>query len=188
MNPSASNYAIRLIALLMASLLAISCVRTDPLTDLKAFVQAQDAKPKGPIEPPPEFTAPDFVSYTASSKRSPFEVPRPVELMQEERDTPRSNVKPNLQRVKEYLESFRIESIAMVGTISGYTEDVTLWALVRDGQGEVHRVKAGNYLGRNFGRIIEISETQIDLMEIVPTGNEDWVERPRVLLLVGLDQ
>ncbi|WP_320824949.1 pilus assembly protein PilP [Reinekea sp.] len=188
MNPAASHRVSRLLALLIAAGVAVSCGSTDPLTDLKAFVQEQDAKPKGSIEPPPQFSAPDFVSYTASSKRSPFEVPRPVELIQEERDAPRSNVKPNLQRVKEYLETFRIESIAMVGTISGYTEDVTLWALVKDGQGEVHRVKAGNYLGRNFGRIIEISETQIVLMEIVPTGKENWVERPRVLILVGLGQ
>jgi type IV pilus assembly protein PilP len=115
-------------------------------------------------------------------------VPRPVELIQEEKSAPRSNIRPDQQRVKEYLETFRIENIAMVGTLSGYIDDVTLWALVKDGQGEVHRVTAGNYLGRNFGRIIEISETQIDLIEIVPTGKENWVERPRVLILVGLDQ
>jgi len=188
MNPYLRNHASRMFLVLMASVLTVACVRTDPLTDLKAFVQEQDAKPKGAIEPPPVFLAPDFVSYTASSKRSPFEVPRPVELVQEEKSAPRSNIRPDQLRVKEYLETFRIENIAMVGTLSGYTDDVTLWALVKDGQGEVHRVKAGNYLGRNFGRIIEISETQIDLIEIVPTGKENWVERPRVLILVGLDQ
>jgi len=177
-----------LLVLAISSVGLLSCVQQDPLTDLKAYVQEQDSRPKGTIPPPPEFIAPDFVSYTASSKRSPFEVPRPVELVQVEKEAPKSNVKPNLARVKEYLETFRIENISLVGTIFGYDDDETLWALVKDGQGEVHRVKVGNYLGRNFGRIIDINETQIDLIEIVPSGKENWVERPRLIILDGLDQ
>ncbi len=178
----------RLIFTTIALLVLVSCVQQDPLTDLKAYVQEQDAKPKGTIPPPPEFAPAEFVSYTASSKRSPFEIPRPVELVQEEKETPKSNVKPDLARVKEYLETFRIENISMVGTIFGYEDDQTLWALLKDGQGEVHRVKAGNYVGRNFGKIIDINETQIDLIEIVPSGKDSWVERPRVIFLDGLEQ
>jgi type IV pilus assembly protein PilP len=165
-----------------------SCVRQDPLTDLKAFVQEQDSRPKGRIQPPPEFEAPEIVSYTASGQRSPFEVPRPVELVQEENAAPKSNVRPDFTRVKEYLETFRIENLAMVGTLSGIEEDQTLWALIRDGQNEVHRVRVGNYLGRNFGKIIDISETQIDLIEIVPSGQDNWIERPRVIVMDGLEQ
>lgn len=164
------------------------CVQQDPLVDLKAFVQEQDARPKGTIPPPPEFASPEFVSYTASGRRSPFEIPRPIELVEEETQAPQSNVRPDFSRVKEYLETFRIENIAMVGSLYGLEDDETLWALVRDAQGEVHRVRSGNYLGRNFGRIIEVSETQIDLIEIVPSGKENWVERPRVIILDGLEQ
>lgn len=177
----------RLFLIVVAAVLA-SCVQQDPLTDLRAFVQEQDSRPRGTIPPPPEFVAPDFVSYTVSGRRSPFEIPRPIELVQEERDAPRSNVQPDFARVKEYLETFRIENIAMVGTINGIEQEPVLWALVRDGQGEVHRVRSGNYLGRNFGRIIDISDTQIDLIEIVPSGDENWVERPRVIILDGLEQ
>jgi type IV pilus assembly protein PilP len=175
-------------ALVISALYLAGCVQQDPLTDLKAFVQEQDSRPKGTIPPPPEFVAPDFVSYTASGTRSPFEVPRPVELVQEEKEAPKSNVKPDFTRVKEYLETFRIENIAMVGSMFGLNEDPTLWALVKDGQGEVHRVQVGNYLGRNFGKIIDINETQIDLIEIVPSGKESWVERPRIIILDGLEQ
>lgn len=176
------------LVILVLPFLLFSCVKQDPLTDLKAFVQEQDARPKGKIPPPPEFAAPEFVSYTASSLRSPFEVPRPVELVAEERSAPKSNVQPDFGRVREYLETFRIENLYMVGTLYGLDDEEVLWALVKDGQGEVHKVRVGNYLGRNFGRIVEISETQIDLIEIVPSGKENWVERPRVILLNGLDQ
>lgn len=176
------------VAVVISAFYLVGCVQQDPLTDLKAFVQEQDSRPKGTIPPPPEFVAPDFVSYTASGRRSPFEVPRPVELVQEEKEAPKSNVKPDFTRVKEYLETFRIENISMVGSMFGLNEDPTLWALVKDGQGEVHRVQVGNYLGRNFGKIIDISETQIDLIEIVPSGKESWVERPRIIILDGLEQ
>lgn len=174
--------------LFIVSLLMLSCVRQDPLTDLRAFVAEQDSRPRGTIPPPPEFTAPDFVSYTASSQRSPFQAPRPIELVQAEVDVPKSDVQPDFTRVKEYLESFRIENISMVGTMTGLEGDNVLWALVKDEQGEVHRVQAGNYLGRNFGRIIDVNETQIDLIEIVPSGQDSWVERPRVILIDGLEQ
>lgn len=179
--------AILLLTLAIVALLT-SCVQPDPLTDLKAYVNEQDARPKGTIPPPPEFIPPDLVSYTASGSRSPFEVPRPIELIQEERAAPRSNVKPDFDRVKEYLETFRVENIQMVGTLNGLDKEPVLWALVKDGQGEVHRVQTGNYLGRNFGRIIDISETQIDLIEIVPSGNDNWLERPRAIVLVGIEQ
>jgi type IV pilus assembly protein PilP len=168
--------------------LLTGCVQQDPLTDLKAYVNEQDSRPKGAIPPPPEFIPPDLVSYTASGNRSPFEIPRPIELIQEQRAAPRSNVKPDLDRVKEYLETFRVENITMVGTLNGLDETPVLWALVKDGQNEVHRVQVGNYLGRNFGRIIDISETQIDLIEIVPSGNDNWVERPRAIVLDGIEQ
>lgn len=178
----------RVLVTVILPVILLSCAQQDPLIDLKAFVQEQDSRPKGKIPPPPEFVAPDFVSYTASSLRSPFEIPRPVELVQEDRASPKSDVKPDLTRVKEYLESFRIENLSMVGSIIGFDGDETLWALVKDGQNEVHRVRVDNYLGRNFGRIISISDTQIDLIEIVPFGKDTWVERPRSIFLVGLDQ
>ena len=56
-------------------------------------------------------------------------------------------------------------------------------ALVLDETGLVSRVTVGNYLGRNHGRIVDISETQIDLIEIVPTGDGFWIERPQTVQL-----
>lgn len=178
---------LKIVCLLLFTSL-ISCVQQDPLTDLKAYVQEQDSRPQGEMPAPPQFVAPDYAEYTASGKRSPFVRPRPIEFLQEEKSKPKSNVTPDLSRVKEYLETFRIENIAMVGTLYGLTDDETLWALVKDGQNEVHRVKVGNYLGRNFGRIVDISDTQLDLIEIVPAGNDSWVERSRAIVLNGIDQ
>ncbi len=67
----------------------------------------------------------------------------------------------------------------MVGTLSN--QEGT-FALVR-GAGGVHRVKVGDYLGRNDGKIVSISEGKIDVVEIVPDGEGGWLERPRSLTL-----
>ncbi|MCH8532257.1 MAG: pilus assembly protein PilP [Saccharospirillum sp.] len=164
----------------------VGCVQQDPLVDLRDFVAEMDSRPSGSIPPPPEFAAYELVSYTVSGKRSPFEVPRSLEVQEEEAAQVQSNVRPDENRVPEYLENFRIENLAMVGTLAGLDADV-LWALVRDANGEIHRVRPGNFLGRNHGRIIGISETQIEMIEIVPSGQDIWVERPRAIVLSGLD-
>ena len=168
----------------IVGLVLVGCVQEDPLVDLRDYVAEIDSRPSGSIPPPPEFATFEFVSYTASGERSPFEAPRPVELETEEAEAPRSNVRPD--RVPEFLESYRVENLTMVGTLAGLQEG-DLWGLIRDGDGEIHRVQVGNYMGRNHGEIISISETQIDLIEIVPSGQDNWVERPRAIVLSGLD-
>ncbi len=67
----------------------------------------------------------------------------------------------------------------MVGTLAN---DGGVFALV-SGAGGVHRVKVGDYLGRNHGRILAIDESKIDVVEIVPDGEGGWLERPRSLSL-----
>lgn len=172
------------IVTLLISLTA--CVQQDPLSDLRDFVSEMDSRPSGSIPPPPEFATYELVSYTVSGQRSPFEIPRSLEVQEEEAAQVQSNVRPDENRVPEYLENFRIENLEMVGTLTGLDPDV-LWALIRDGEGEIHRVRPGNYLGRNHGRIIDITETQIEMIEIVPSGQDVWVERPRAIVLSGLE-
>lgn len=174
------------VGLVLLSGLMGGCVQQDPLTDLRDFVSEIEARPSGSIPPPPEYSAFEVVSYTASGDRSPFEAPQVLEDEAEAAPEPKSNVKPNPNRVPEYLESFRIENLSMVGTLTGLNSD-SMWALIKDGNGEIHRVQTGNYLGRNHGKVISISETQIELIEIVPSGQDNWVERPRVIVLSGLD-
>lgn len=172
---------------MLAVLVSISgCVQDDPLTDLRDFVADVDSRPSGTIPPPPEYKSFEVVSYTASGQRSPFEVPQPLELETDQTAQPKSNVKPDPNRVPEYLETFRIENLSMVGTLTGLDSEV-LWGLIRDGNGEIHRVQIGNYLGRNHGKIIDITATQVELIEIVPSGQDNWVERPRVIVLSGIE-
>ncbi len=151
--------------------------------DLVEYMQEVRQKPARPIEPIPTFSEYHSFTYSAAGIRSPFEAPVGIDFIegiaQGQIDGPA--VQPDPTRIKEYLESFSISSIQMVGTISKGNE---LWALVDDGTGNIHRVKEGNYMGRSHGRIIAVDNIQISMVEIVPNGLDGWVERPKVLKLV----
>lgn len=150
--------------------------------DLDQFMAQTKAKPAGMIAPIPAFKAYKAFTYSATSMRSPFE--KPIEVTEITRLQMASDVKPDENRPKEYLERFSLDSLTMVGSLE---QNGTLWALMQDEDGGVHRVKTGNYVGRNHGRIVEASETYISVIEIVPNGVDGWIERPRTIKLKTLE-
>jgi type IV pilus assembly protein PilP len=113
------------------------------------------------------------------ANRSPFAKPMAIKEISR-LVGPVSSVKPNEDRAREYLESFAVESLSLVGHIQ---KGGVMYALVNDGQGSVHPVTVGNYLGRNHGKIVGLTETEINVTEIVPGGGDSWVERPRTISL-----
>ncbi|WP_166259003.1 pilus assembly protein PilP [Marinobacter salicampi] len=163
----------------MASLLA-ACSQGSGFSDIDRFMEETRAKPRGYVDPLPEFKAYEAFSYSAADRRSPFEPPIEVQLTMVDQQ-PQSNVEPDLDRPKEVLENFDLKSLKMVGTLRGAGGNQ--YALVADDEGGVHRVNTGNYMGQNYGRIIGVNEVRIELVEIVPNGRGGWVERPRSLSL-----
>jgi len=113
--------------------------------------------------------------------RGPFTAPVEIKLIKYQQDRAKSDIKPDLKRAKEYLESYSIDSISMVGTLALSESD--LWALMDDSDGGVHRVKTGDYVGRNHGRVVSINQGSVDVIEIVPDGHGGWLERPRAITL-----
>jgi len=118
----------------------------------------------------PEITPYETFSYIADRQgiRSPF---RP--------DTPQSagggsGPRPDVERSREYLESFPLDTLGMVGTLH---INETMYGLVQTSDGLIHRVIPGNYMGQNDGRITEISESSIGLVEIISDGIGGYIER-----------
>lgn len=164
----------------IASLLA-GCSGDGEFEDLQAYVAEVNAKPKGTIEPLPEFKPYESFKYSAAGLRAPFSRPVEVKLIKYQDGKAKDDIKPDFNRPKEYLEGFSIDALKMVGTIS--LKENELWALVDDAEGGVHRVQPGNYLGRNHGKVTAVDSGQIDVIEIVPDGHGGWLERPRSLKL-----
>ena len=86
---------------------------------------------------------------------------------------------PDFNRKKEPLEAFPLETLKMVGTLQ---QDKTMFALVR-ADANLYRVAPGNYLGTNFGKIMEITETEVSVKELVQDAGGDWIERTSSLQL-----
>lgn len=146
--------------------------------DIDTWMAEVKARPKGAIEPIPVFKPYESFTYAAQSLRAPFDPPPDPT----EQNTVRQGkeVKPDLLRPREFLERFNIEQLGMVGTLA---QSGTLWALLSDGEGGVHRVRVGNYVGKDHGRIVEATETSISVEEIVPSGGGGWILRPRTIKL-----
>ena len=90
-----------------------------------------------------------------------------------------SGFKPDLDRRREPLESYPLDSLIMVGTLQ---KAGLSYALLQTDK-TVFRAKVGNYVGQNLGMITKITETEVDIKEIVQDAAGDWVERKAKLEL-----
>ncbi|MDD0845340.1 type 4a pilus biogenesis lipoprotein PilP [Pseudomonas sp. Gutcm_11s] len=167
----------RSVSVLLSVLLLSGCAGGEDFSDLRQYMDDARARPKGSIEPLPKFLPYEPFTYSAASLRNPFQPPVKVELASRSKGS--KDIKPDETRVKQFLEGFNIEVFEMVGTLQN---DSGVYGLV-NGAGGVHRVKVGDYLGRNHGRIVTVDEAQIDVIEIVPDGEGGWLERPRSISL-----
>ncbi|TLX64165.1 pilus assembly protein PilP [Stutzerimonas nosocomialis] len=169
--------SVRLISLSLSFAVLAGCGGGSNFADLQAYMDEVRAKPKGSIEPLPAFQPYEAFTYSASALRSPFQPPVKIDLARQQKGT--KDIRPDDTRIKQFLEGFNIENFTMVGSLSN---DGGMYALVQ-GAGGVHRVRVGDYLGRNHGRVVSINEAAVDVLEIVPDGDGGWLERPRSLTL-----
>ncbi len=151
-------------------------------SDLDIYMAEKRSRPGGIIAPIPTFKAYEAFAYSATTLRSPFD--RPIEVREIAQLQAIAAIKPDENRTKEFLEQYTFDSLRMVGTLE---RDNNHWTLIKDPDGGVHRVKAGNYLGRANGKIVEMTDTFLSVVEIVSDGTPDgWVERPRTIKLSGV--
>ena len=173
---------------LAAALLLGGCVNKD-MSDLENYVQEVLARPGGRIEPLPPIKPYERYLYQAGNMelRDPF---RSFLIREEEKkpitpaDDPeqRKYATEILTHNREDLEQFELDALRMVGILE---DKKILWGIVQDTTGVVHRVQVGNYLGRNYGKILNIQEDRIDLREIVKDSEGRWEEREATLALYG---
>jgi len=170
----------RIVLILAATATLAGC--SPGMDDLRNFVAAEQAKKPGPIEPLPQVQVYESFTYQAGELRSPFVPDVPVISAPSGGEVAGNGIAPDPNRNREYLESFPLDSLDMVGTLSMGGED---YGLVQDPEGAVHPVQEGNYLGQNYGKITNITASEITLTEIVPDGLGGWMERPAAIALGG---
>jgi type IV pilus assembly protein PilP len=187
MSERTTDKAIPLFLLVSAGLALGGCVNRDK-TDLENYVAEVLSRRGGQIEPLPPIKPYARYLYQSADRqlRDPFTPFTELEAKQEE-VAPATDALQQaftdeiMAHNREELEAFELDSLRMVGTLR---DDNELWGIIRDNAGTVHRVQVGNYLGRNFGKILDIQEDRIDLREIVKDADGRWEERQASLALL----
>lgn len=135
-------------------------------------------QPAQPIEPPPKTELVEDFVYSASMLRSPFLPPSLVNVQSPTASL--DGVRPDITRTKEPLEQYELAQLTFRGVL--ISPEGQQYALIQRPDGSVASVKVGDYLGVNDGRIVEITPTQINLIEIVPDSRAGFVEKPQSLV------
>ena len=139
--------------------------------------QKREVKPNvEPLSPPKRFIP---QPYAALSAVEPFSTQKLTVALKQEARQPNSLLSTELNRRKEPLEAYPLDSMSMVGSV---TKSGRPYALLRV-DNLLYQVKAGDYLGQNFGKITKISETDVTLREIVQDAAGEWIERTSALQL-----
>ena len=160
-----------------------ACVEKD-MTDLKRYVAKIKAQKNPPIEPIPEYKHIPNYYYNVHKLRDPF-IPfiqkggerKDIIIRGNESGTSTRNCpkKPNFNRVQVGLELIPLDALEMVGTLE--VAD-TLWVLVASKtDGAIYQVKQHDYIGINYGKIINLTHTQIDVLEQLPDKKGCWTTK-----------
>ena len=163
------------LALFIAALLTLSACSSGRYGDLEAFFEEVKSQSKGRIEPLPEVIPYETFVYKSKGLRDPF-----VQYTEEVASYSDSGLRPDMNRKREPLEQYPLDTLNFVGHLE---KSGVRWGLVSAPDKSVYRVQVGNYVGKNYGKIVSISETSIKLVEIIPSGTGSWVDREASLAL-----
>lgn len=154
--------------------LSLSACSVDHNEDLKQFVKDSGNGLRGKVDPLPEIKPYEPFTYDAFDLQDPFK-PRKLQPAKGS-----GGIQPDLNRAKEALEAYPLENLSMVGMLQ---KNKTIFAIIKTPDNNLYRVKAGNYIGQNFGVISKISESDVSLKELVQDSAGDWIERESTLQL-----
>ncbi len=178
-NPNTVKNVLIVTLILLSTLMVACSGREDDLNRYIAEVKARPATPIPPI--PPVRTYTPYV-YEGLLGRDPFRQSTSEGSDQVAQSGNAKGPRPDLQRPREYLERYELDTLSMVGTFSKESSD---WALIRDPDGVIHRVAIGNYIGKNHGKVNHISNDEVQLSEFIADGTGGWLVREASVALGG---
>lgn len=170
-----------LLAIAAAGALVAGCGASGQ-EELQQWMTEQRAATKPQVTPIPEPKKFTPQAYTQETSTEPFSNVKLTQALKRESASATSNaalVAPELARRKEPLEAYPLDAMKMVGSLIKEDQPVALLRV----DNLLYQVKPGNYLGQNYGKIVKVSETEIELREIVQDAAGEWTERTATLQL-----
>ena len=139
--------------------------------------QRREVRPSAqPLAAPKKFNP---VPYASAQQVDPFSTQKLSVAIKQEARQLNSMLSAEMNRRKEPLESFPLDAMTMVGSVSRSGAPLALLRV----DNLLYQVKAGDYLGQNYGRVLRINETEVALREIVQDAAGEWIERTATLQL-----
>ncbi|MEO8525853.1 MAG: pilus assembly protein PilP [Caldimonas sp.] len=164
-------------ALLVASFGLAACGGDED--ELQQWMEQQKREVKPSVEPlsaPKKFNP---QAYVELGSVEPFSTQKLAVALKNEAKQPNSLLAAEINRRKEPLEAYPVDSMAMVGSVVRAGRPYALLKV----DNLLYQVKPGDYLGQNYGKIIKISETNVAYREIVQDAAGEWIERNSALQL-----
>jgi type IV pilus assembly protein PilP len=177
MSGSAIRFSSLLMAALTASTVLVGC--SGAQDELQQWIdqQRREVKPNvPPLSAPKKF---DPQPYLAGNAVEPFSAQKLTVAIKQEARQSNSLLAAEINRRKEPLEAYPVDSMSMVGSV---TKQGRPYALLKV-DNLLYQVKQGDYLGQNYGKITKITETDISFREIVQDAAGEWIERTSSLQL-----
>jgi type IV pilus assembly protein PilP len=169
--------------LVMAAAGVLSACGGSEHEEVQKWMADQRAQTKPQVTPIPEPKKFAPQAYVQEASTDPFSNQKLTQALK--RDSQQAGtasaalLAPELNRRKEPLESYPLDSMAMVGSLHKQGLPVALVKV----DNLLYQVKPGNYLGQNYGRITKVGETEVVLRELVQDAAGEWVERTATLQL-----
>ncbi len=139
--------------------------------------QRREVKPNvTPLLAPKKFNP---QAYSALTSVEPFSTQKLTVALKHESRQPNSLLASEINRRREPLEAYPLDSMTMVGSVVRTGRPYALLKV----DNLLYQVKQGDYLGQNYGKIVKISETDVSLREIVQDAAGEWIERTSALQL-----
>lgn len=145
--------------------------------DLQAWMDHQKSVVKPRVQPLKEPSVFMPQAYEGSNEMDPFNMLKLTQVLNKDTEKNTTLLAEEKNRRKDELESYPLDAIAMVGSLKKGNQRT---ALLKVNQ-LIYQVGVGNYIGQNYGRIVQIEENSIKLREIAQDAAGDWVERMATL-------
>lgn len=174
------KFLLRLVLLSSLSMM-LGCTPSEQ-DELRQWMQSERNSIRPQIKPIPEPSKFIPQNYSGENQTDPFSAEKLAGVLRGNQGPSLGGsalIEAELNRRKQPLEAFPLDTMSMVGSL---TRQGQLVALVKV-DSLLYQVKVGNYLGQNYGRVLHISETEVALREIVQDAAGEWIERTSALQL-----
>jgi type IV pilus assembly protein PilP len=173
-----TNVRLMRVAVSVLAIAALAACSSDE-EELQTWMdqQKREVRPNvAPLSPPKRF---DPQPYLQANAVEPFSTQKLTVALKQEARQPNSVLAAEMNRRKEPLEAYPLDSMHMVGSVAKFGRQYALMKV----DNLLYQVKVGDYIGQNYGKVTKISETEVALREIVQDAAGEWTERPTTLQL-----